>query len=129
MFVKIDKSNTTNEASVQVFEAFASFMIGVIITCVVMFLHNDSIICTDTYCYAHRHSWVCYVLWSLVNGSTVMCIWMTLMIFTTFPLLYNIYVFIHNWRIRRPKQTKPISAKEKSVKEVLWSFNNYLGKK
>lgn len=129
MFVKIDKSNTTNEASVQVFEAFASFMIGVIITCVVMFLHNDSIICTDTYCYAHRHSWVCYVLWSLVNGSTIMCIWMTAIIITAFPLLYNTYAFILNLQLKRPKQQKPILAKEKSVKEVLWSFNNYLGKK
>ena len=52
MFVKIDKSSTTYEAIVQIFEAFASFMIGVIITCIVMFLHNDSIICTDIYCYA-----------------------------------------------------------------------------
>lgn len=129
MFVKIDNSNTTTDTIVHVFESIASFMVGVIITCVVMFLHNDSIICTDAYCYAHRHSWVCYVLWSLVNGSLVMCSWMTLIIFTTFPLLYNIYAFISNLRIKKPKQTKSTPAKEKSVKEVLWSFNNYLGKK
>ena len=78
-------------------EAICSILVGVIATVIVMYLHNDSIICTEFYCYAHRHSVYCYLGWCGINGVATYAIWTIILVFTRYPLFYNIFcVWLYN---------------------------------
>ena len=78
-------------------EAIFSILVGIIATVIVMYLHNDSIICTEYYCYAHRHSVYCYLGWSGINGVATYIIWTIILMITRYPLFYNIFgVWLYN---------------------------------
>ena len=91
------KGNTQEEYyTVFSIEFFSALIIPAIATIVAMTLQNDTVICTDTTCYLHRHSWVCYAGWISLNGFMTALIGNLVMIFTRFPILYNIRTFFYN---------------------------------
>ena len=59
--------NCLKEENVLIRELIFCIVISVAATCIWMFFHDESIIVTDHYYFAHRHSWVCYVGWSVFN--------------------------------------------------------------
>ena len=104
--------------NIVLFECLAAFIISIIATIVYMLCNNDSIICNDYYCFAHRHSYVCYLGWCGINSFMGTLIWNTVFIITRFPLFYNIYVFLYNiTHIQR--------VKKNGKKNMMDAFLNY----
>jgi hypothetical protein len=113
------------------FEYIMMFIIGGIITFAHMYMHDESIICNNYYCFAHRHSWVCYAGWISLNGFMTMLIGNFVMLFTGFPILYNIKTFFYNcWcslynYIHKPKEER----KKKPKCDLMSEFLNYKEKR
>ena len=101
-------------------------ILGAIITFVYMYMNNDSIICTEYYCYAHRHSYVCYLGWMVLNGY-ICAVGMTILVFIiSYPLLYNLKVFLCNLKdgFKLNRLTKP--SKEDKKNQCKESMNKFL---
>lgn len=113
------------------FEYAMMFIIGGIITFVNMYMHNESIICNSYYCFAHRHSGVCYAGWISFNGFMTALIGNIVMLFTRFPILYNIKTFFYNrWCSLYNYMHKPKEERKKKPKYDLMSeFLNYKEKR
>lgn len=113
------------------FEYIMMFIIAGIITFVHMYMHDESIICNNYYCFAHRHSWVCYAGWISLNGFMTALIGNLVMIFTRFPILYNIRTFFYNrWCTLYNYMHKPKEERKKKPKHDLMSeFLNYKEKR
>lgn len=113
------------------FEYLTLFIISGIATFVCMYMHNESIICNNYYCFAHRHSWVCYVGWISLNGFITALIGNFVMLFTRFPILYNIRTFFYNrWCSLYNYMHKPKEERKKPPKHDLMSeFLNYKEKR
>lgn len=103
---------------VVLFECLSAFIISIIATVVYMLFNNDSIICNDYYCFAHRHSYVCYLGWSGINSFMGTFIWNTGVLITRFPLFYNTYIFLYNI-------THKEKVKKKEKKNMMDAFLNY----
>ena len=77
-------------------ELFSAIIIPAIATIVAMTLQNDTVICTDSACYLHRHSWVCFVGWVPVNIWIYSMITMVATGITTIPFHYIVYAIVIN---------------------------------
>lgn len=99
-------------------ECLTAFIVSIIATIIIMLLNNDSIICNDYYCYAHRHSYVCYLGWCGINSIMGALIWNLIFFLTGFPIFYNTYIFFYN--------ITHIKTEKKIVKKNMMSeFLNY----
>lgn len=96
-----------------------------IATCITMFMNNDTIIQTEYYYFAHRHSWTCYLGWSILNAIviTVPYFIFSLCVFQ-FPVFLNIWIFLTNMYVRFSKNTV---TKDKTS-STLSKFNDLLTK-
>lgn len=94
----LKSKGNTQEEYYKVFsvEFFSALIIPVIATIVMMTLQNDTVICTDTACYLHRHSLACYIGWIPVNVWVYSMITMAFTGITTVPLHYTVYAIVIN---------------------------------
>ena len=129
----LKSKGNTQEEYYKVFsvEFFSALIIPVIATIVMMTLQNDTVICTDSACYLHRHSWVCFVGWIPVNLWIYSMCTMVATGITTIPFHYIVYAIVINIAqliykvlcklmsfIRPPKpDVKKLTAKFKNYNE------------
>ena len=94
----LKSKGNTQEEYYKVFsvEFFSALIIPVIATIVMMTLQNDTVICTDSACYLHRHSWVCFVGWIPVNLWIYSMCTMVATGITTIPFHYIVYAIVIN---------------------------------
>jgi hypothetical protein len=97
----------------------------VIATCITMFVNNDTIIKTEYYYFAHRHSWTCYLGWSILNAIviTVPYFIFSICVFQ-FPIFLNSWIFLTNMYVRFSKNT--VTKDKTSL--TLSKFNDLLTK-
>ena len=114
------------EWNVMIRELIFCIVISVAATCIWMFLHDDSVIVTDYYYFAHRHSWVCYVGWSVINMVVVTVPYFIITaVFTSFPVFTNLGIFLYNCMVNF--RNKPVVKKDKN--DTLAKFNQLLDQK
>lgn len=89
--------SSSSACKVFIKEIIICILICVISTCVCMYQNNDSVIATDYYYFAHRHSWVCYTCWSVINAWIVTTVYTLIFLtFIGFPVFINFFIFINN---------------------------------
>lgn len=114
------------EWNIMIRELIFCIVITVAATCIWMLLHNDAVVVTDHYYFAHRHSWVCYVGWSVINMVVVTVPYFIIMaVFTSFPVFTNLGIFLYN-RMDNFRN-KPTVKKDKN--DTLAKFNQLLDQK
>lgn len=114
------------ERNILVRELIFCIVISVAATCIWMFFHNESVIVTDHYYFAHRHSWVCYVGWSVINAVVVTVPYFIITaVFTNFPVFTNLGIFLYNCMVNF--RNKPAVKKDKN--DTLAKFNQLLDQK
>lgn len=106
-------------------ETLYAFIICCIITCIYMYNNNDSIICNDYYCYAHKHSYVCYLGWCSFNGLVGTAIWDFIVGIFGYPILYNTQIFIHNCYCDIYNKFLGKKVKTKKNTNLMKEFLNY----
>lgn len=90
-------SDSDDEEAILWWELLWCIVCCVIATCTVMYMNHESIIETEYYYFAHRHSWVCYVGWSILNTFAVTETYFLLLITCThFPVFKNLWIFLNN---------------------------------
>lgn len=116
----------TDEWNVMVRELLCCIVVSVAATCICMFSHNDAVVVTKYFYFAHRHSWVCYVGWSVFNMVVVTVPYFIIMnIFTHFPIFTNLGIFLYNLTVG----FRNGSTSKKTTNNTLEKFNQLLDKK
>lgn len=111
-------------------DIFLSFILGALITFIYMYMNNDSIICNEYYCYAHRHSSVCYIGWMAINGHVGAVLMCMLVFIIKYPIIFNLRIFIteiiDRIKINQLKYEKPTKEdKQKESKKAMDKFLNF----
>ena len=115
------------EWNVLVRELIFCIVISVAATCIWMYFHNEAVIVTEHYYFAHRHSWVCYLGWSVFNMTVFTVPYFIIMgAFTHFPVFTNLGIFLYN-RMVSFRKKKPTVKKDKN--DTLAKFNQLLEQK
>ena len=111
-------------------DIFLGFILGALITFIYMYMNNDSIICNEYYCYAHRHSSVCYIGWMAINGHVGAVLMCMLVFIIKYPIIFNLRIFIteiiDRIKINQLKYEKPTKEnKQKESKKAMDKFLNF----
>lgn len=111
-------------------DIFFGFILGALITFIYMYMNNDSIICNEYYCYAHRHSYVCYMGWMIINGHVSAILMCVLVFIIKYPIIYNLRILIteiiDRIKINQLKYAKPTKEdKQKESKKAMDKFLNF----
>jgi hypothetical protein len=111
-------------------DIFFGFILGALITFIYMYMNNDSIICNEYYCYAHKHSWVCYIGWMAINGHVGAILMCVLVFIIGYPIIYNLRILvteiIDRIKINQLKYEKPTKEdKQKESKKAMDKFLNF----
>lgn len=101
------------------YESIVIYLIAIAISIYFTYQNHESIICTEVYCYAHRHSIFCYIFWALINAAIVYFACLIWLLTIKFPVFYNAWIFIRNRFVPKPKK------EPKDLKNVLTMYNRY----
>lgn len=111
-------------------DVFLGFILGALITFIYMYMNNDSIICDEYYCYAHRHSYVCYMGWMAINGHIAAILMCVLIFIIKYPIIFNLRILVTEIidriklnQLKYEKLTK--EDKQKESKKAMDKFLNF----
>lgn len=86
--------NDADSLNLFLFDWLPTIIIATIVTCLLMYNENQTIICAEQNCYLHEHSYVCYIAWSVINSGATLVGLAIAEITTGIAIVHNLFALI-----------------------------------